>query len=93
MRSYLQDLDGVGCIEVIERFERGRVVVTQQMPELVRVPLPSPDQILMLAGHDPQRVEFVTVAGDPTMIVTIGTHQISQHLGVRACQDLCVRTG
>jgi hypothetical protein len=78
--------------ELIERFERRRVELPQRRAQLVRMPGPGPDQVLVGAGGDLDRRQQFAVGRDGAVVVPIGTDQIGQHLGVTAV-GLAARCG
>jgi len=68
--------------QVIERDERGRVVLTQRGPQRVGLTVPGPDQVLMPSGEVLDRVRVSAVTRDRPVIMTIGTHKIGENFGV-----------
>ena len=69
-------------MQIVERLQRARVVLTQRRAQGIGVPVTSPDQILMCPGQDLDRFSGGAVAGDRTVVMPVGAHQISQELGV-----------
>ena len=68
--------------QVLERLQRGRVVLTQCRAQRVGVPRACPDQALMSPGQYLDRVRLEAVAGDRAMVVPVGAHQIGQQFGI-----------
>ena len=59
--------------------QRGRVELPQRAVELVGEPLTDPDQVLMAAGQDLDRLGKLTVTRDPSVLVPIAADRVSQH--------------
>lgn len=79
----LQHRKGLGLGELgAERGQRARMELAQGAAQRVDVPLPRPDQVLVGAGQDLDRLGERAVAGDLAVVVAIGADQIGQHLGV-----------
>ena len=68
--------------EVLEGFQRGRVVLAQRTAQRVGLPGTRPDQTLVGAGQHLDRLRIGAVAGDPAMVVSVGAHQIGQQFGI-----------
>ena len=59
--------------QVLERFECGRIELPQHRPELVDLPLPGTDQVLMGTGQHLGCFGQVAVPGDRPMVMAIET--------------------
>ena len=68
--------------QVVERVERGRVVLAQRPAQRVGVPVAGPDQILVPPRQHLDRLGVGAVPGDRAMVVPVGAHQIGQQFGV-----------
>jgi hypothetical protein len=62
--------------------ERRWVVLPQIVAQLVDQPLPAPDQVLVGARQHLQRGGQLRVARHRPVVVPVGSHQVSENLGV-----------
>jgi hypothetical protein len=62
--------------QVLERFQRCRIIFSERVAYLVGVTHPGPDQVLMRPGHDLDPFRFGAVAGHRAVVVTVGAYQI-----------------
>ena len=82
-RGATQNGQRVAVGQIVERLQRGGVVLAQRAAQAVGVAGARPDQILVRSGQHLDRLGVAAVAGDPAMVVPVGAHQISQQFGIR----------
>ena len=65
--SAIEYAHGIAVGEVFEGFQRGWVVLAQRAAQRVGLPITRPDQALVCAGEDFDRLGISAVAGDAAM--------------------------
>lgn len=65
--------------EIIERFQRGWVELSERGTRLVELPPARPDQALMSAGEDLDRVAEFAISRDRRMVMPVGAGQFGEH--------------
>jgi hypothetical protein len=82
-RRHLEHGQGVAAAHLgAEGGQRPRVELSQQAAELVDLPSAGPDQALVGAGQDLDRLGQLAVAGDGAVVVPVGPDQVGQDLGI-----------
>ena len=76
-----EQFEGIGGVEVVECFQRGREVLTQRVSQPLRLTGAFPDQRLVRAGNDFHRLGVGAVAGHRAELVGVG----ADHVGQRVC--------
>lgn len=59
-----------------------RVELPKRAPQLVHLPLPGPDQVLVRSGEHLDRLGELTVTGELPVVAPVGADQIGQHLRI-----------
>ena len=80
--SAAQNSQGIAVGQVVERFQRCRVVLPQRATQGVGVPGAGPDQVLVPTSKDLDRLDLEAVTSQTAVVVPVGADQVSQYFGV-----------
>ena len=74
--------EGVSISQIVKGVQGSREVLAQRGAQLIGVPGPGPDQVLVAAGEHLEGLGVGAVTSDRTVIVPVGADQIGEHFGV-----------